>query len=272
MFDRALTLIPLNEGYLSDLIIKTGLCLYKLGNHTGILQLITRYQAISPLSPELLLLSGLVNLDNGNLVQTERDIKECIHRLPVISAGHLPINGNQLYEALGDIHKAKEAWNETLYFYFLALQAKPSYLFPIYKIIEIYREQHPDRQIEEFLSFCPPESKCSLLSKLLKSKQADVAVFLILGLCRDILISDLDIAQILAPQILSVLDGQKGTNEGSLNGWRLNTAVNLAQALLYIAGYKTREPGNSSDTCEKLWGNIKQILFAKEACECPAKY
>ena len=264
MFDKALNRIPLNEGYLPDLIIKTGLCLYKIGKQTDMLQLINRYQAISPLSPELLFLSGLANLDNGDLVQAERDIKECMNRLPVVSASHLPINENQLYQALGDIHKAKEAWNEALHFYFLALQAKPNYLFPLYKIINIFREQHPDRPIEEFLSFCPPETKGLLLTKLLKTKDTEAATFLILGLCRDILISDLNIAQILAPQALSVLDGQTGFNSRPSEEWRLNTAVYLAKAFLHISIYKTGESGNSSGLCEKLWENIKQILFAKE--------
>lgn len=265
MFNKALDLIPVNEGYLPDLIIKTGLCLYKLGHQTDMRELINRYQAISPLSPELLFLSGLANLDNGNLVQAERDIKDCMHRLPVVSAGHLPFKENQLYQALGDIHTAKEAWNEALYFYFLALKAKPNSLFPIYKITDICREQHPDRQIEEFLSFCPPETKCSLLTRLLKSKDTEAATFLILGLCRDIIISDLDIAQILVPQALSVLNGQNDANGYRSNDWRLNTAICLAKAFLHISGYKTGEAGNSSGICERLWQNIKQILFAKGA-------
>lgn len=259
-FTRALNLIPLNKGYLPDLIIKTGLCLYKLGKYPDVVQLLNRFQAVSPQSPALLFLCGLTDLENGDLVQAERNIKECMQKLPAAAAGHFPIREYQLYQALGDIYGAKEAWNEAVHFYFLALQAEPNYIFPVYRIIEFYRERYPTRPIGEFLSICPPDKKCSLLARLLPANDTEAAIFLLLGLCRDIMISDLSVTQLLAAKVVSLLDDRSGCPLRHFNDWKLNAAVCLTRAFLHIALYKG-EPGDSFGLCEKLWENMQHILF-----------
>ncbi len=61
-FQRAMELLPKGEGYLSDLVIKAGLCLYKLGRRAEMQKLIGEYQQLFPLSKELHFLSGLAHL------------------------------------------------------------------------------------------------------------------------------------------------------------------------------------------------------------------
>jgi len=262
VFTRALDLISLNEDYLPDLIIKTGLCLYKLGNQAKILQLFNYYQDMSSLSPGLLFLSAVINLYKEDLKQAEKNIRKCMQKVPIITASHLPIMEHQLYQTLGDFKAAKRAWKEALYFYFFALKAKPYCLSPLYKMTNIFREQNHNQQIEDFLSFCPTENKNLLLSKLLKAKDTEAAIFFILAVCRDIIISDLVISQLIIPKALSVLDSYP-LNEHNCDDWRLNTSVCLAKSFLHISGYKSVEPGNSAELCEKLWEIMKQVLLTK---------
>jgi len=260
LFDRALSMIPAGEGYLPDLIIKLGLCLYKLGRTEDMLRLVSRYQEISPLSPELLFLSGLVNLDLGCLGEAERVIKECLNRLPIIPTHHLAIREFQVYQVLGEIHEAKQCWDEAVRFYLFSAKAKPNYLYPLEKLINIYKNHTPGVAIEECLGFCPPETKCGLLAKLDWENNNDAAIFIIMGLIRDIIVSGLGVSQLLASRAEAILR-QK---ESSLENMRLLLAVALAKAVFALSGFISLEVGTSGTFCEKIMQQMKQVLLIRE--------
>jgi hypothetical protein len=244
---------------LPDLIIKTGLCHYILENKTEILQLVRHFQNILPVPPVLLFLTGLAFLNQGDFVQAEKNIRECMLRLPVVVSGPLPIKENQVYQTLGDTHAAKKTWSETPYLYFLALKAQPNYLLPLYKMLAIFRE-HPNLRLEKFLSFCTPEKKSSLLEKLLKDKNIEAASFIIMSICRDILISDFGIAQILCPKALSALETAY-INTQNCDSWRFKTLVLLAKSFLHISCCSTGITFNTNGLREKLWECMKQVFF-----------
>jgi glycosyltransferase involved in cell wall biosynthesis len=259
VFQQALVTIPNGEGYLPDLVIKTGLCLYKLGQVTEMRRLMEHYQNHSPLSPELLFLSGLAHLDKGSLLEAEQDFQKCMDGLPLMPFSPLTIRKYQIYQALGEIHEARNNWNKAVQFYFLAVQAKPNYLYPLQKLIAIFKSRKTGLDINEFLAVCPPEPKFTLLSKLNWDSEIDTVLFLILSLLQDVMLSDGEITQILIPRLFTILDRQK-----ELFNLRLKVPVFLSKALLHLTPYKSMEQGDSTEKCRKMMGIITNILLCKE--------
>ncbi|KNZ70380.1 family 2 glycosyl transferase [Thermincola ferriacetica] len=260
LFRQALSALSVREGYMPDLIIKMGLCLYKLGELSEMDLLITRYKDLYPLAPEQSFLSGLTKLDMGKLSEAEKDINECMMHLSFGSPHHLGIKKHQVYQVLGEINEAKHSWDKAVKFYFLALQSQPNYLYPLHKLINIYKNHHPRVRLEDFLGFCPPDTKYRLLTKLDWEIDDEAVIYLILGLIRDIMISDLNIAQLFIPRFLEILNDK----QIALKNLRTAATAALAKAAVTLACYKAVEVGNTSEICKKLMDNIKDILLWKD--------
>lgn len=256
-FQQALTFISTGIGYTPDIIIKLGLCFYRVGKIPEIVRLLDSLRDISPLSPEVLFLSGLINLESGNLTETERNIKECLEALPGTTVQHLNIREYQIYQELGGICKAKKSWNEAVKFYFQAMKSKPGYLYPLQKIINLYKGQKPSLPIEDILGFCPPHQKCTLLNRLNWRNEEDIAILLILGLTRDIMLSDSYVSQLLQLPITSVFDRKQTEN----TGYRTTSAMHLARAIMSLACNNCADTGHITQTCLSLSQNIKDILL-----------
>lgn len=256
-FQQALPFISTGIGYTPDMIIKLGLCFYRVGKIPEMLRLFDSLRDISPLSPELLFWARLINLESGNLTEMEQNIKECLERLRGTPVQHLNIREYQIYQALGEICEAKQSWNEAVNFYFQAMKSKPFYLYPLQKIINLYKRQQPGLPIEDILGFCPPHQKCTLLDRLNWQTEEDIAILLILGLTRDIMLSDLYISQLLHLPIISVFDRKQTEN----TGYRTTSAMHLARAIMSLASYKYADTGHITQTCLNLLQNIRDILL-----------
>lgn len=248
LFQQSLARIPAGEGYLPDLVIKTGLCLYLLGRTVEMGKLISHFRNLSPLSPELSFLSGLVNLDAGRLAEAEQDMKDCLAGIPVPST-HYGIGYHRVFQALGEIHEAKGALEVAVSYYFRALKAKPNYLYPLKKMLGIFKSHGKLPEIDGFLDFCPADTKKSLLRQLDWEQEADTVIYLIAGLTGGILNSDINVR----PEFF---------NGHSLN-LRSKTAALLAKAATTLAGCESAGAVHSVEVFEKIRQNIKDLLFCR---------
>ncbi len=256
-FQQALPFISTGIGYTPDMVIKLGLCFYRVGKIPEMLRLFDSLRDITPLSPELLFLEGLINLESGNLTETERNIKECLETLPGTPVQHLNIRECQIYQALGEIYEVKQSWNEAVKFYFQAMKSKPVYLQPLQKIINLYKRRKAGLPVEDILGFCPPHQKCTLLDRINWQTEEDIAVLLILGLTRDIMLSDSYISQLLQPAVISVFNRKQTEN----TGYRTTSAMYLARAVMSLASYKYMDTGHITQICLNLSQNIRDILL-----------
>lgn len=269
-FQKALAVLPENEGYMGDLLIKTGLCLYMLGEKETFLHLLKSYKEKKPFAPEILFLSGLANLERGNLAEAEADIKKCLETLPSNTLKHFVIKEHQLYQALAEIHEQKGLWLDTAQMYFMSVKSKPAYLYPVQKIIDVCRlaspfESGPFPDLDMYLDFSSPEKKYALLSKLNWQQNPDIAGFLILGLLRDLLqyIShkEYTLSQLLSLKTISLI---KLGHEGCLNNLQLTILIALSKAFLALSSLTEQEIGRSKGQCFLLYKQIKEILLWKE--------
>lgn len=256
-FQQALPLIHTGTGYRPDLVIKLGLCLFKQGNIPEMWRLSDSLRDISPLSPEMLFLSGLITLESGNLVDAEKYIRECLDKLPISPVQHFNIQECQVYQALGEIYESKQSWNKAVKFYYNAIKAKPGYLYPLKKLIDLYKRGKPELPIEEMLGFCPPKNKCSLLEKINWQTDEDITLFLILGLTRDIMLCDSYIFQLIKLAVISVFNSKQTEN----TGYRTTSAMYLARSVMSLANCKYTNTGHITQTCLNLSKNIRDILL-----------
>lgn len=256
-FQQALLSINAGAGYLPDLVFKLGLCLYKLGKIPEMLHLVNSLDEKSLLSSELLFLSGLIHLEKGDLKEAEQKISACLAKLPVSPAQHLNILDYQIYQALGEIHEAKQSWDEAARFYLQALKTKPEYLYPLRKIINLYKRHKPNLPIEETLGFCTPEKKCDLLKKINWQTEENIVIYLILGLARDITLSDPYVVQLHRTAITSLLNEKVLENTGPF----ATAAACLAKAIISLSGMECPKAGNIDRICSVLSENIRDILL-----------
>jgi len=250
LFGSALAGIPAGEGYLPDLVMKTGLCLYKLGKVSEMCGLITCYKESAPLSPVLFYLSGLANFDAGKLAEAEQDMHACLARGPICAPHHPGITEHQIYQVLGEIQEAKGAWAAAVKFYFRAVKAKPNYLYPLKRLTGIYKRTVKFPDIDGFLDFCSTDARGVLLSKLDWEHEADIVIYLLLGLTRDAVISGSSVPQDIFPACSRHL--------------RVAAAALLTKAVLALAGDKFPEAGGLTGICEEIRQNIKELMFCKE--------
>ncbi|MDA8227382.1 MAG: glycosyltransferase [Desulfitobacterium hafniense] len=259
VFKKALLLTSTREGYLADLLIKLILCHYKLGKLSEMHKISTQYLKKHPSSPDFLFLSAIINIDNGELELAEQQIKKCIKKMPVNPALHLAFREYQLYQALGEIYEKQCLWEKAVRYYYLAIKTQPTYLYPLKKIISIYKLNRPACKISSIIDYCNVEMKLNLLTKLDWNRESDTVIFLIFGVAYNI-VFDADVRQVMSARLLAIFSQKHGEI-------RIRTATLLAKTLITLATNEAMNMVNTIDACKNTLYSIERILLSNESRE-----
>lgn len=245
-------------GYLSDIYIKMSLCLYALGRFEEMDEFNN-----SSLSPDFLFVYGLLKMETGMFNEAEEAIRKCLTQINSGREGHMTIKDYQVYQALGEIHEGRKQWSEALRSYSLAVKARPSYLYPMRKMINILRAQ-PTLATDFSFQFGTPKEKCFLLRNLDWVEEVEIVIFILLNLAYDLWRSDPNITKILTYDVKLLLDEKsEGVRMMVSKDPRLVPALWLMKSLLSLAEIKGEGVLNVTERIENVVACIRKLVLIK---------
>ncbi|MDK2991677.1 MAG: hypothetical protein PWP48_910 [Clostridiales bacterium] len=181
-------------GYASKIYIQATLCLQRLGRYGEALKIIQRGLKDFPKLTDLVYIKSDIYHQLGLYSQALRGFKQCVDmgEAPLLYAFLLGVGGYRSYAAMGQIYEELKDYEMAYKHYIYALQQKPDFLGPIYRIGHIlFLLLEPEQALNKLEQYfdSTANSKLILADILLCEHRYDMSIDYIEKAAQDIELS-----------------------------------------------------------------------------------